>query len=127
MNDYTKQMLEDYRVLTQHVIETTNDDNLKMLAENTLELHEGFDFGEMGKADVGLNEAIEKINNVMNVVELYQAVINFESVADIKTDPKYHVHVVGELFELMFKMNQTLLDDLEKVTSTLYELHDDEE
>lgn len=127
MNYYTKQMLEDYRVLTQHVIETTNDDNLKMLAENTLEIHEGFDFGEMGKSDIGLNEAISKMWNVMNVVELYQTVINFESVADKGTDPKYHVHVVGEVFELMFKMNQNLLDDLEKVVSTLYELHDDEE
>lgn len=74
-----------------------------------------------------LSEAISKVSNVMNVVELYQAVINFESVADIKTDPKYHMHVVDEVLELMFKMNQTLLDDLEKVTSTLYELHDDEE
>ena len=75
---------------------------------------------------VQLSEAISKTSNVMNVIELYQAVINFESVADLETDPKYHLRVVGEVFELMFKMNQTILDDLEKVTSTLYELRDDE-
>lgn len=76
---------------------------------------------------VQLSEAISKTSNVMNVVELYQAVINLESVADKETDPKYHMHVVDEIFKLMFDTNQTLLEDLGKVVSTLYELRDDEE
>lgn len=76
---------------------------------------------------VQLSEAISKTSNVMNVIELYQAVINFESVADKGKDPKYHLHALDEVFELMFKTNQTLLEDLEKVVSTLYELRDDEE
>lgn len=76
---------------------------------------------------VQLSEVISKASNVMNVIELYQAVINFESVADKETDPKYHMHVVDEVLELMFKTNQTLLEDLEKMISTLYELRDDEE
>lgn len=76
---------------------------------------------------VQLSEAISKISNVMNVIRLYQAVMDLESIADKETDPKYHIHVVGGIFELMFETNQTLLDDLEKVASTLYKLRDDEE
>lgn len=74
-----------------------------------------------------LSEVISKTSNVMNVIKLYQAVMNLESVADKETDPKYHMHVVDEIFELMFETNQTLLEDLGKVVSTLYELRDDEE
>lgn len=76
---------------------------------------------------VQLSEAISKMSNVMNLIELYQVVINLESVADKETDPKYHMHVVDGIFRLMFETNQTLLEDLEKVVSMLYELRDDEE
>lgn len=75
---------------------------------------------------VQLSEAISKMSNVMNLIELYQVVMNLESVADKETDPKYHMHVVDGIFELMFETNQTLLEDLEKVVSTLYDLRDDE-